>query len=65
MLDHLLTFGFVVLLLIGLFMAASIGADRQEVKDCYQWQDWAKQSNMFKPSADMQKMCAAHNILIK
>ena len=48
-----------------LVWAAKTGAERQEVKDCYQWQSWAQQSNLFKPSADMQTMCAAHNILIK
>lgn len=41
------------------------GADRQRKKDCYGWQETAKQSNLFKPSAEMLATCQEVGINLK
>lgn len=54
-----------VAIIITLIIVGKVSTERQVTKDCYEWQDWAEQSNLFKPSADMITMCADKGIRIK
>jgi hypothetical protein len=57
---------FLVCLVVVLFVwVLRISLDRQEVKDCYEWQSWAEQSNLFVPTAEMVERCGVLGVKIR
>lgn len=52
-------------IITALMWGLKIGAERQEIKDCYRWQSWAEQSKLFNPDEQMLATCERAGVKIK